>query len=801
MDSPGDRTGDPSGDEIGHTGTATAVVDAHGVIRGWSEGAHRLLGHRAAEATGTATGDLLGEEAAETVRHVLAWMGEWNGTLKVRHRDGRLLQVALSAYPSVGEGGAVTLWLVVGRGQPTGASAALMDLAFDQAPLPLAIYDPETGSRRMNLAACRDTAVMAHHTCRHVWQTQEAQLFGREADEVPAPGEVLRYEVTLPSPTDRTERTWAVSTAQVMDAANRVRGQVSAALDITEQHAARQRLALLNDAGARIGTTLDITHTTQELADVAISGLADFASVNLVDSVLLGDEPAPGLFTGTVSLRRTAHQSVLAGCPEAAVQIGEVDTYPMPSPVARCLATGQPVLSRKHDPDYIRWLAKDRSRSTRGDAAGIHSVMVVPLRARGITLGVAFFARHRNRVPFSEDDLLLAEELAARAAVCVDNARRFTRERTTNLTLQRSLLPQRLPDQSAVDVATRYLPASSHAGVGGDWFDVIPLSGARVALVVGDVVGHGVHASATMGRLRTAVRTLADVDLTPDELLARLDDLVIRLSAESDAEGGAGDAMGATCLYAVYDPISGHCAMARAGHPPPLVVTPGGRAVMVELPACPPLGLGGLPFEAAEIHLPPGSLLALYTDGLIESRDQDIEVGIDGLRAVLNDRSASIEAMCDTAVGTLLPLRPFDDATLLLARTHALEADRVATWDLTEDPALVSWARDQVVRRLAAWGLDDLVFTTELVVSELITNAIRYADAPIQLRLIKDRTLICEISDASNTAPHLRHARTFDEGGRGLLLVSQLTDRWGTRQSARGKTIWAEQSLPGTPKP
>ena len=588
-----------------------------------------------------------------------------------------------------------------------------------------------------------------------------------------------------------------MSTSAVTDSSGRPGSEISAAFDTTEQYAARQRLVLINHAGARIGTTLDVTRTAQELADIAVTGLADFAGINLLESVVHGDEPAPGPLTGTVKLLRVAHQSILDGCPEAAASIGQVDAYPQVSPVARCLATGQPVLSRPEDPDYIEWLALDRVRASQARAWGIHSVLSVPVRARGITMGVAFFTRHRNPVPFRDDDVLLAAELAARAAVCVDNARRYTRERSANLALQRSLLPQRLPNHAAVEVVTRYRPAGPHADVGGDWFDVIPLSSARVALVVGDVVGHGVHASATMGRLRTAVRTLADVDLAPDELLTRLDNLVIRLSDEDGTPGGVGDATGATCLYAVYDPVSRRCTLARAGHPPPLVVTPGGPATLLELPAGPPLGLGDLPFEAADIELPSGSILALYTDGLVESRERDIEQGIDALRDILGDPAPSIEAKGDAAFGTLLPDRPSDDATLLLTRTRALDKNQVATWDLPADPALVSRAREHAVGQLRIWGLEELMFTTELVVSELVTNAIRYADVPIQLRLIKDRTLICEVSDTSNTAPHLRQARTCDEGGRGLMLVAQLTERWGTRQGIKGKTIWTEQGLPG----
>jgi serine phosphatase RsbU (regulator of sigma subunit)/anti-sigma regulatory factor (Ser/Thr protein kinase) len=432
--------------------------------------------------------------------------------------------------------------------------------------------------------------------------------------------------------------------------------------------------------------------------------------------------------------------------------------------------------------------------------------MAVPLSARGITLGVAVFARHRRPESFGEDDLLLAQEITARAAVSIDNARRYTRERETAVALQRTLLPQRLPRQAAVDVAFRYLPTAGRAGVGGDWFDVIPLSSARVALVVGDVVGHGIHASATMGRLRTAVRTLADVDVPPDELLTHLDDLVLRLSTDSDADSGpradrsdqaaeSAGGFGATCLYAVYDPVSRVCTLARAGHPPPAVVSPEGTVEFLDVPAGPPLGLGGLPFETAEYTLPEGSLLALYTDGLIESRDQDIDEGLTRLRKALAQSTANLDDLCDTVLDTLPPERRTDDIALLIARTHALDTHHVATWDLPAAAAVVARARTLATDQLATWGLDDAAFVTELVVSELVTNAIRHAEPPIQLRLIHDRNLICEVTDASSTAPHLRRARTYDEGGRGLLLVAQLTQGWGTRQTDTGKTIWAEQGV------
>ncbi|WP_030043888.1 ATP-binding SpoIIE family protein phosphatase, partial [Streptomyces resistomycificus] len=373
---------------------------------------------------------------------------------------------------------------------------------------------------------------------------------------------------------------------------------------------------------------------------------------------------------------------------------------------------------------------------------------------------------------------------------------RYSRERETALALQRSLLPRSLPSTAAVEAASRYLPAARAGGVGGDWFDVIPLSGMRVAMVVGDVVGHGIQASATMGRLRTAVRTLADIDLAPDELLTHLDDLVVRLSAEAGGDGSPGE-VGATCLYAVYDPVSRRCTLARAGHPAPVMLPPGGPPREVDLPPGPPLGLGGLPFECAELELAEGTVLSLYTDGLIETRDRDVDASHALLRDALAAPSGSLEETCDRVLhGLLPPGGALDDVALLLARTRGLPASQVATWDIPADPALVAPIRKQVVAQLARWDLSEVTFTAELVVSELVTNAIRYGARPIRLRLIHDETtLICEVSDTNHTAPHLRRAKTWDEGGRGLLLVAQLTQRWGSRHTTDGKTIWSEISL------
>ncbi|MFF6902738.1 ATP-binding SpoIIE family protein phosphatase [Streptomyces hydrogenans] len=573
--------------------------------------------------------------------------------------------------------------------------------------------------------------------------------------------------------------------------------QVVIAYQEVRDRRVQRRLLITNEAGRRIGTTLDTTRTAEELAEVGTDGFADLVAVDLLDSALRGEEPLPP--TEPPSLRRVAQRSVLEGCPDSPVATGGRPVYAPESAPSEVLATGLPILLRLTAPDGPTWLVPPGP-----PRFAFHSVLLLPLYARGTTLGLAQFVRHRTPAPFDEDDLLLAQEIAARAAVYIDNARRYTHERTTALTLQRSLLPQRLAAQSAVETAARYLPSGSSAGVGGDWYDVIPLSGGRVALVVGDVVGRGLHAAATMGRLRTAVRAFADIDLMPDELLTHLDDVVIRLQREEGREDGE---LSATCLYAVYDPASRLCALASAGHVAPVVALPatGSARTTAEaasvpiLPIGPPLGLGGLPFETVQWELPEGSLLALYTDGLIQSRAREVGASLTLLRDTLGEASApslSPEQVCDRLLSTLLPERPADDVALLVARTMALDPGHVATLNLPSDFAAVAGARRFATDTLSAWGLDELSFATELIVSELVTNAIRYGKPPVHLRLVLDSALTCEVFDSNSTAPHMRRARTFDEGGRGLLLVAQLAERWGTRHGREGKTIWAEQALP-----
>ncbi|MFH8769531.1 SpoIIE family protein phosphatase [Streptomyces sp. NPDC017958] len=589
-------------------------------------------------------------------------------------------------------------------------------------------------------------------------------------------------------------------------------GSVVTLRDTTELRAlsgraevARERLNWLYDAGLRIGTTLDVKRTAEELAEVAVPRFADIVTVELLDPVLRGEESS-GATAGITELRRSA----VVGLEEDHLlhPVGELIRFVPGHPVSAAMAEGTPVLIGELSASD-GWRDQHPERARQILDHGIHSMLVVPLRARGVVLGAVDFWRAKGSPSFEDDDVSFAEELAARAAVCIDNARRYTREHAMAVTLQHSLLPRALPEQSALDVAYRYLPAQS--GVGGDWFDVIPLSGTRVALVVGDVVGHGLHAAATMGRLRTAVRNFAGLDMPVEELLGRLDELVAQIDTEEvAAEYGQGMVTGATCQYAVYDPTSGRLAVATAGHPGPAVVRPDGTVDFPRLPVSPPLGLGaGLPVETAELTVPEGSRLVLYTDGLIEDRIRDLDVGLEALRDALTGPNLTPEATCAAVMEAMLSDRPRDDIALLVARTHRLGPEQVAEWDVPRDPAAVAPVRTACARRLAEWGLEQVGFTAELVLSELITNAIRYGAEPIAVRLLRTvpisspgaGTLIFEVSDGSSTSPRLRRAKATDEGGRGLFLVARFAERWGTRYTPTGKVIWAEQSLHGGATP
>ncbi|WP_069756006.1 SpoIIE family protein phosphatase [Streptomyces sp. EN16] len=806
----------PSGDgpePARTTDGAAAVIAGDGTVIGWTRGAEALLGYPAAEVVGRSAALLLtgppdARRTAAVAARCRAGSG-WSGLVPLRARDGRSLDIDVRATASfliAGREG----FLVSGRELTPHWTmrGSVLDDFLARSPVGMAVLDPDLRYLWLNDTLERFGGVPREQRLgrrpSEVLPGALATPIERLMRQVLSTGEAITdYEYLGWSWADpHRRRAYASSFFPLADARDRRIGIGYMVLDVTDRWNARRLLGLVNEAGASIGSTLDVQRTAQELADFAVPRFADFVFVDLLENPFGGDRPGtPAPAEGErPAMRRAGMSSVREGCPEAVVRVGETVDFVPPPHDAHFLLDGDPVLLPALDPDSHGWTVEQPGRAARLREFGLHSLISVPMRARDTVLGLTTFMRSQNPVPFDEDDVAPARELVARAAVCVDNARRYTREHTAALVLQRSLLPHTLRGGTALDVASSYLPADAKDGVGGDWFDVIPLSGARVGLVIGDVVGHGIGAAATMGRLRTAVQTLADMDLPPDELLARLDDLVLRLSEEERAGGpaerGGTTVVGATCLYAVYDPANGSCTMARAGHPPPVVVTPDNTVSFPDLPAGPPLGLGGLPFESLEIELPEGSLLGLYTDGLIEGADKDLGRGMERLGRAVSRDGMPLKDLCPAVVKELLPVPQPDDIALLLARTHRLSPEHLASWDVPVDPAAVGETRAKVSRRLEAWGLEDLSMTTELIVSELVTNAIRYGAGPVRLRLLFQSALTCEVSDASNTSPRLRHARTTDEGGRGLFLVAQLAHRWGTRYTPQGKIIWAEQPLP-----
>ncbi|MFE6980881.1 SpoIIE family protein phosphatase [Streptomyces griseus] len=849
------------------TRAATMVLDAESTVIGWSPAAAELLGYAPSEVLGRPLSAFLSahpvtvggpspdgppepsppSEALEPAEpldpsepaepsDVAGTAGPGLGPSSLvgneihvaRTRDGRELLVATATCPlpggAAGSGtpGAPDRIMVaaeVGELRHWESRIALLQGLATQSPVGLAIYDTD-----LRLTWC-NTAYE-----REIGQPLAA-FRGMRADELYSGGSFVSpgYPQTLdgvmhqvidtgepildlnfrgqpPSDPGR-DHLWSCAYYRLEDAHGHVFGVCEDAFDITDRYRVQERLALLVEAGRRIGTVLDVATTAEEIAEVAVPDFAAAVRVDVTRAAVTGETAAVGS-TADMSLLRVAERSEPgAGAPDPALpETVPPETAPAPDASGETPAPYPPVGYPPGSPQH-------RSLSSGGLVLD-EGTLVVPLRAGGGILGLVTFERGvgpdasgRALAPdrattFDNGEVALADELTARTAVCIDNARRYTRERTASLALQRQLLPHHLPPQSAVETAYRYLPADDVTGVGGDWFDVIPLSGTRVGLVVGDVVGHGLQAAATMGRLRTSVRAFAQLDMAPDELLTRLDDLVGQPAEDrSDPYGGAVETYdvttGATCLYAVYDPVSRRCVMARAGHLPPAIVEPGGRVTFPDLPAGPPLGLGGLPFESMEIDLPVGSLLALFTDGLVEARDHDIGQGLDALGGVLGGGCASLEELCDRAVSELVPGgTSADDTALLLVRTRELDAEQVADWELTAEPVSVGRARELATGQLAAWGLEELSFATELVVSELVTNAVRYGGGPLGLRLIRDRTLVCEVSDTGHTSPHLRHSAEDDEGGRGLFIVAQLVQRWGTRYTPTGKTIWTEQTLP-----
>ncbi|MBD0420294.1 SpoIIE family protein phosphatase [Streptomyces sp. TRM S81-3] len=605
----------------------------------------------------------------------------------------------------------------------------------------------------------------------------------------------------------------STSIFRLEDPQGNVIGLARTTTDVTAREKARNRLALLSSVRQRVGRTLDITATCQELVDTVtvrfpdltgtvVAGaeptrFTDIAGVEIVDGVVSGGDPPLAPVDPEVTLRHVAS----VGCDEllATYPLGDTRAPASDTPYGLVFSDLEPRITTL-TPDAL-WDPEIRDPSTQAlIATGAQSMMLVPLTVHGAVLGMAYFYRCGDPEPYDDEDRATACEIAAHAALCLDNARRYTSERLVAATMQRRALPRRPPPQPAVESAYLNLPGRR----AGYWFDTIDLPGARTALVVGDVMGEGIEAAMVMGQLRTVVHTLAALDLDPDELMHRLDATATALAQERAALPPADplhrEALTASCLYALFDPFAGTCTICRADHPGPIIAGPDGSIETPDIPEGPPLGsVEKRPFGSCTFEIPEGTVLALHTGSLLADDQTAWEV----LSAELSRPGRPLQEQAD-AVVRAIPEDTRPSAALLLARACSFPADHVATWELTGSDQAASIAREAAVQRLADWGIgQETAFATELVVSELVTNAVRHGAPPVRLRLILDRNLTCEVRDHGSAAPHLRHAGPSDESGRGLYIVSQLTDRWGVRFADGGKVIWAEQTLPvsaGSPR-
>ncbi|MFF9092109.1 SpoIIE family protein phosphatase [Streptomyces sp. NPDC014802] len=810
----GVRTGRKAGQDGGRADPgriplAVVVVDRDGLVSHWSTGARRLFGTTREDAVGRAAVDLLPVSGALPEAPQDAPTPDAYGPYDGYDALGPGLETSLggrSAYPAAGRARIAhpghqdrldILWWAYPLVGPD--SARLLVLAADAARLHAERgYDDELIER------------IAPGFARHTELPDADGLARRLPDILPnmGPGPSSRivaqvlelgYPVLEFSQFDRVPVTpdWGVPRradrrAAAAPAPVRAVAAVSVpagAEEDLEYAAVRERLEFLNEVSRGIGSSLDLGATIREVTSAAVPRFADFAGTHLRAAVLAGEDfPDGPPDVRTVMHRVWVEHNDEPGRWDDTVPVGETFAFPEHTPFYRCMVTGEPVLVERVSPELSERIAGEfEKRDLRPLITG-RSLLIVPLKARNVVLGFMVLMRRPDRPAFDAMDRTTGAELAARAGLVLDNARMYTYQENVAETLQDSMLPQVAPRMAGCDTATRYLPGTRLGRVGGDWFDTIKLPGARTALVVGDVMGHGLNSAAMMGQLRTAVQTMAAMEVPPDRLLRNLDDLARRL----------GETYLATCLYAVYDPIHGELRIANAGHIPPVLVrAQDGRSELIELPTGAPIGIGGVPFETAVVRVAPGDRLVLCTDGLVEVRGADIGEGLAALCESAAHPAASMDDACDTIIRALNPRGGRkDDVALLMARLNGIPADHIAEWRLRRDPREVSRARRLVHDQLLHWGHEDAVETARLLVSEVVTNAVRHTGGrSIGLRLVLADALLVEVTDEEAELPALLEGGRLQEHGRGLRVVSRLAREWGASAQGHGKTVWFEQAL------
>ncbi|NHI11275.1 magnesium or manganese-dependent protein [Streptomyces sp. KO7888] len=657
---------------------ASIVLDTDGRIVLWSPQAEELFGYSAPEALGQYAARIMVHEShldlvVKLFGDVMRTGRSWAGAFPVRHKDGSTRLVEFRNMRLLDDRGDVyALGLAADQSmvRRLERDVALSTRVIMQSPIGLAVLDTELRYVSVNPALEQLNGIPAEEhlgrTIRDLLPQVDAGPLEAAAREVLETGRpVVDRPATGLTPADPDEEhAWSVSLYRLEDALGAVLGVAVSIVDVTEQYrtaaeaeGARRRLAAVADASARIGTTLRLDRTAYELADVAVPGLADIAAVDLLDAVVAGRRSTLGPAEPAV-IRALAVRAEDAGdALRAADRPGEVARYGPDRLVTECVRTGRPVMVARVTRQDLGRIARSPEAAELLDRAGVHSYLAVPLIARGEVLGALDLKRIANPLPFGEDDLLLARELAARAALQIDNARWYQNARDTALTLQRSLLPSHPPVTGGLEVASRYQPAGGTSEVGGDWFDVIELAGGRTALVVGDVMGSGIAAAASMGRLRTATNTLAALELDPALLLGHLERTTAGL-----------DQAIATCLYAVHDPHRRQCRIANAGHLPPVRLRAGRPPELLDLPTGVPLGVGGVAFSTTTVDLEPGDRLVFYTDGLVETRRQPLDERLDALLDLLEGPDRPLEEVCDLLLRTLHEPENSDDVALLIAR-------------------------------------------------------------------------------------------------------------------------------------
>ncbi|MFI1564734.1 SpoIIE family protein phosphatase [Streptomyces sp. NPDC020490] len=801
--------------EAGRVPLAVVVADRDGLVSHWSSGARRLFGVARPDAIGRPAADLLpvagalpeeddaaceedgapceaypdgdgiGPGLEASLDRVLCCPAAGRARLTVPDRDR--VDVLWWAYPLAGPGTGRLLVLAADAARLNSPDVSRDDAGYERIAPGFALHTDFPGAdelaRRLPEILPSMSVADSARIVAQILELGYPVLEFSQNERVPVtPDWGVPRRAERKARRERAARAAAEGRAVPLEPADEG--------EDLEYAAVRERLEFLNEVSGRIGTSLDLARTITEVSRAVVPRFTDVAGTYLREQVVAGEGFPEGVPDTTTMWHRVAVEHTdEPGRWDDVVPVGEAMPFPAHTPFFQCMTTGEPVLVPRISEETGHAIASQfEKRDIRPLITG-RSMLVVPLKARDVVLGFMILLRHPERPVFNDMDRVTGAELAARAGLVLDNARMYTYQERVAETLQDSMLPHIPPRMAGCDIATRYLPGTLLGRVGGDWFDAVKLPGARTALVVGDVMGHGLNSAAMMGQLRTAVQTMAALDLPPAQLLRNLDDLAQRL----------GETYLATCLYAVYDPIASELHLANAGHIPPVLVrAEDGRSELLELPTGAPIGVGGVPFEAVRVRVAPGDRLIMCTDGLVEVRGEDIGVGLATLCESAAHPAASMDDACDTVVRALNTRGGRkDDVALLMVRLAGIAPDDVAEWRLARDPAQAGRARAVVREQLNAWGLTGLADSAELMAGELVTNALRHAHGrSVELRLVRGDTLLCEVDDDDHDLPTLLSAGPLDESGRGLRVVSTLAREWGASRTKAGKTVWFELSLP-----